>query len=267
MTNESSTRESSLINKGSRRHEAHTTVLIMKSASRKRTEATDTEPSCVDSVTISPHLTVEQQSRFTDLINSRPENFSTGQTDVGHVTRVKHEIQLTNDTPFKERHCRIPHGMCEQVREHLQHLLDSGIIRPSHSPWSSNVVWVKQKDGVDYRLLNARTIKGSYALPRIEELLDALAGSKHFTVLDLKSGYHQVEITEEHKERTAFSVAPLEFYVYNRIAMGLANAPATYQRLIEECLGDLHLQICLLAVKMAERKVDFENSLSKPMGS
>ncbi|PVD33765.1 hypothetical protein C0Q70_05025 [Pomacea canaliculata] len=127
--------------------------------------------------------------------------------------------------------------MYEQVREHLQQLLDSGIIRPSHSPWSSNVVWVKQKDGslrqcVDYRQLNARTIKDSYALPRIEELLDALAGSKYFTVLDLKSGYHQVEITEEHKERTAFSVAPLEFYEYNRMAMQLANAPATYQRLL-----------------------------------
>ncbi|PVD35568.1 hypothetical protein C0Q70_02531 [Pomacea canaliculata] len=77
-------------------------------------------------------------------------------------------------------------------------------------------------------------------------MLDALSGSKYFTVLDLKSGYHQVEITEEHKERTAFSVAPLGFYEYNRMAMGLANAPATYQRLMEECLGDLHLHICLV---------------------
>ncbi|PVD22603.1 hypothetical protein C0Q70_18421 [Pomacea canaliculata] len=155
---------------------------------------TEAAPSCVDSVTISPHLTVEQQSRIRDLISGRPESFSTGETDFGHVTQVKHEIQLTNDTPFKERHRRIPPGMYEQVREHLQLLLDSGIIRPSHSPWSSNVVWVKKKDGslrqcVDYRQLNARTMKDSYALPRIEELLDALAGSKYFTVLDLKSGY------------------------------------------------------------------------------
>lgn len=80
---------------------------------------------------------------------------------------------------------------------------------------------------MDFRQLNAKTIKDSYALPRIEELLDALAGSKYFTVLDLKSGYHQVEIVEEHKERTAFTIVLLRFFEYNRMAMGLANAPAT----------------------------------------
>jgi transposase InsO family protein len=99
---------------------------------------------------------------------------------------------------------------------------------------------------VDYRQLNARTVKDAYALPRIEELLDTLAGSKYFSVLDLKSGYHQVEVREEHKERTAFTVAPLGFFEYNRMAMGLANAPATYQRLMEECLGDLHLKVCMV---------------------
>ena len=122
--------------------------------------------------------------------------------------------------------------MYNQVRGHLQQMLDSGIIRHSHCPWSSSVVWVRKKDGslrqcVDFRQLNAKTNKDSYALPRIEELLDALAGSKYFTVLDLKSGYHQVEIVEEHKERTAFTIVPLRFFEYNRMAMGLANAPAT----------------------------------------
>ena len=81
-------------------------------------------------------------------------------------------------------------------------------------------------------------MKDSYALPRIEEL-DALAGSKYFIVLDMKSGYHQTELAEEHKERTAFTVAPLGFFEYNRMVMGLANGPATYQRLMEEYLGDL----------------------------
>ena len=62
----------------------------------------------------------------------------------------------------------------------------------------------------------------------------------------MKSGYHQIELAEEHKERTAFIVAPLGFFEYNRMAMGLANGPATYQRLMEECLGDLHLKVCLV---------------------
>ena len=76
-----------------------------------------------------------------------------------------------------------------QVR---QQLLDSGVIRPSHSPWSSNVVLVKKKDGtlrlsIDFRQLNSRTVKDSYAQPRIEEILDALADSKYFSVLGMKS--------------------------------------------------------------------------------
>ena len=141
--------------------------------------------------------------------------------------------------------------MYSRVREHLQQLLDSGVIRLSHSPWSSNVVLVKKKDWslrlcIDFRQLNSRTVKDSYVLPRIEELLDALARSKYFSVLDMKSGYHQIELAEEHKETTAFTVAPLGFFEYNRMAMGLANAPATYQRLMEECLGYLHLTVCLV---------------------
>ena len=141
--------------------------------------------------------------------------------------------------------------MIEEVRSHIKELLAAGIIRPSHSPFSSNVVLVRKSDGslrlcIDYRQLNSRTIKDNYALPRIEEILDSLAGNTYFSVLDMKSGYHQIEIVEEHKERTAFTVGPLGFYEFNQMSFGLANAPATYQRLQEQCLGDLHLKICFI---------------------
>ena len=208
--------------------------------------------SVLDKMTLdSPLLDDKQKELLSDKLRLHMDKFSTSDLDMGHHTRVQHEIHLTDDHPFKERHRRIPPGMLHQVREHLQQMLDSGIIRPSQSPWSSEVGWVRKKDGslrqcVDYRRLNARTIKDSYCLPRIEEILDSLAGAKYFSVLDLKSGYHQVEIAEQHKERTAFSVAPLGFYEYNRMAMGLANAPATYQRLMESVLGDLHLTVCLV---------------------
>ena len=72
------------------------------------------------------------------------------------------------------------------------------------------------------------TKKDSYALPRIEDILDCLGGSKYFTVLDMKSGYHQIELDEAHKERAAFTVGPLGFYEFERLPMGLCNAPATY---------------------------------------
>ena len=99
----------------------------------------------------------------------------------------------------------------------LMKMLSTGIIRKSKSPWSSNVVLVRKKNGklricVDYRMLNKRSVKDAYALPKIEEIFDVLQGSKYFSTIDLKSGYHQVEVEEIHKERTAFSVSNLGFF-------------------------------------------------------
>ena len=92
----------------------------------------------------------------------------------------------------------------------------AGIIRPFHSSFSSNVGLVRKSYGslrlcIDYRQLNSRTIKDNYALPRIEEILDSLSGNTYFRVLDMKSGYHQIEIAEHHMERTVFTVGPLGF--------------------------------------------------------
>ena len=99
---------------------------------------------------------------------------------------------------------------------------------------------------VDYRSLNNRTVKDAYALPRIEKVFDVLKGSKYFSTIDMKSGYHQVETQEEHKERTAFTVGPLGFFEYNRMPFDFSNSPATYQRLMEECLGDYNMTICVI---------------------
>jgi len=162
-------------------------------------------------------LTHEELHRVKHLINRYGSMFSTDDSDVGCTSFVKHRIELTDDQPFKQRHRRIPPSMIEEVRNHLQQLLAAGIIRRSRSPWASNVVLVRKKNNVlrlcvDYRQLNERTVKDSYALPRVEEILESLSGNKFFTVLDMKSGYHQVEVSEDHKERTAFTVGPLGFF-------------------------------------------------------
>ena len=130
------------------------------------------------------------------------------------------------------------------MKQHLKQLLDSNIIRKSKSPWTSNIVLVRKKDKslrlcVDFRQLNKRTINDAYALPCIEEILEGLGGNSYFSVLDMKSGYHQVEIQEEHKPYTAFTAGAIGFYEYNRLPFGLSNSPATYQRLMEECLEEL----------------------------
>ena len=196
-------------------------------------------------------LNPESEKSFKELLLNWRDIFSQHDLDLGHTKLAKHRIDLIDETPFKQRYRRIPPTMYDEVKNHLQQLLESGVIRKSHSPWASNIVLVRKKCGalricIDYRQLNKRTIKDSYALPRIEELLDCLSGSKYFSVLDMKSGYHQVEIEEEHKPRTAFTVGPLGFWEMNYLAFGLCNAPSTYQRIMEECLGDLNHKICLI---------------------
>lgn len=196
-------------------------------------------------------LSEDQLQKVQGLLSKFDSLFSKGDTDIGYCPYVEHRIELNDESPFKQRFRRIPPSMLDEVREHLEQQLSAGIIRRSHSPFSSNVVLVRKKDGqlricIDYRHLNSRTKKDNYALPRIDEILDSLAGNTYFSVLDMKSGYYQIPIAEEHKERTAFTVGPLGFFEHNRMAMGLVNAPATYQRLMEECLGDLHHHICFI---------------------
>ena len=96
------------------------------------------------------------------------------------------------------------------------------------SPYSSNVVLVRKKDGslrfcIDYRHLNDRTVKDAYTLARMDDIIDTLIGAKYFSKLDLRSGYWQVEVKEEEKGMIAFTVCNLGFYECNRMAFGLAK--------------------------------------------
>ena len=90
--------------------------------------------------------------------------------------------------------------------------------------------------------MNAQTVKDAYRLPQIDETLDCLNGAIWFTSLDLKSGYWQMEMEEDCKALTAFTIRPLGFYECNKMSFGLTNAPTTFQCLMQSCLSNLHPQ-------------------------
>ena len=136
--------------------------------------------------------------------------------DIGRTNLIKHNILLKDDIPFQQRHCRIPPALYQEVKDHLHQLLHAGVIRQFSSPSASAVVLVRKKNGklrfcVDFRELNAKTVRDSYALPRIDELLDNLSGYRYFSTLDMWSGYYQVQLEEQDKRRTAFTAIPLGF--------------------------------------------------------
>ena len=153
--------------------------------------------------------------------------------------------------PFNECYWPIPLHMYDDVRANIQEMLDIGAIHKLHSPWPSAVVLVQKKDSglrfcIDLRKLNNWTVMDAYLLPHIDETLDSLQGSQWFYSLDLKLGYWQVKVDEESKPLTAFTVGPLGFYECKRMPFGLTNTPATFQRLMEACLGNLYFHWCII---------------------
>ena len=177
--------------------------------------------------------------------------FALNLNKLGKTSLVQHDIKLDDMTPFKKQYRRIPPHQYEEIKKHLQEMLEIGAIRRSISPWASPVVLVQKKDGslrfcIDLRKLNNRMIKDAQSLPRIEDSLDCLDGATIFTSLDLQSRYWQVELTEASRPLTAFTVGPLGFYECVLMPFGLTNAPATFQCLMESCLGDLHLKWCII---------------------
>lgn len=192
----------------------------------------------------------EWKDRIVNKLREIPEVFAHHDLDFGRTDKIKHHIRLHDETPFKHRARPIHPNDVEAVRRHLQELLAAGVIRESESPYSSPIVVVRKKNNdirlcIDYRKLNQQTIKDAYALPNLEDAFSALTGSKWFSVLDLKSGYYQIEMHEDDKPKTAF-VTPLGFWEFHRMPQGVTNAPSTFQRVMERCMGDLNLKEVLV---------------------
>ena len=154
---------------------------------------------------------------------------------------VKHKINTEKSQPIRQPLRRQPYGKRDVEKQEVEKMLDRGVIEPSDSPWSSPIVLVSKKDGstrfcIDYRKLNEVTVKDAYPIPRVDDCLDSLSGSKWFNCMDLCSGFWQIEMDDEDKLKTAFSTSSQGLFHFRVMPFGLVNAPSTFQRLMENVL-------------------------------
>ena len=132
--------------------------------------------------------------KFKWMLMEHHNIFSLEPNEIGCMDAAEHIIELLDTEPFKERFHRIGPLLVEEVREHLQEMLDGGTIHPSQSLWYNAVVLVCKKDGglqfcIDFRRLNSRTKKDAYPLPWMQETMESMVGTQFFSTMDLKSGF------------------------------------------------------------------------------
>ena len=186
-----------------------------------------------------------------ELVLAYHDVFALEGNELGCTSAIEYEICIENSEPFKEQFWHIPQPLLEEVCASLQDMLEVGAIRPSQSPWCNVVVLVRNKDStlcfcVNFRCLNVWMKKDSYPLPHIQEVLESMAGSAHFSLMDFKLGLWQIKMAPESQQYTAFTVGNLGFYEFTRMLFGLCNAPATFQHLMQNTLGELNLTYCVI---------------------
>src|SRR6218665_457805 len=190
------------------------------------------------------------RDRLKAVLLRHRDAFSLGEWDLGFTDRLQHRIDTGDERPVRQPLRRQPLSLLPVIDEQVQQMLVQGLIEPSASEWSSNVVIVRKKDGtprfcVDYRAVNAITRKDAYPLPLISESLDALSGAKWFSTFDLRAGYHQVAVHPADRHKTGF-VTRRGSFQFRVLPFGMCNSPATFSRMMNLVMAGLSFEICLI---------------------
>ena len=195
-------------------------------------------------------MTYSVRENIRDLLYEYSEVFSKDEWDLGWTDVVTHTIDTGDTKPIRQQMRRYPPAHLVAIDKQINDMRKQGIIEPASSPWASNIVLAKKKDGtlrccIDFRQVNDATKKDAYPLPRTDACLDAMSGCSYFSTFDLRSGYHQVKLQPEDSDKTAF-ITRRGMFKFKTMPFGLCNAGATFQRLMDLVLTGLNLEVCLV---------------------
>ena len=187
------------------------------------------------------HLDESQQKDLMDLLHLYEDICS----DVPQECKcIAHVVELVPGTrPIRQQFYRLSEEKRKLMKQEVEYLLKNGLAKPSKSPWASPCVLVPKPGNkirlcTDYRKLNSVTIKDSFPLPRITDILDSIGNAAFLTQIDMLKGYYQIPLTDTAKIMSAF-ITPFGLFQYERLPFGMSNAPATFQRMVNHLTQDL----------------------------
>ena len=198
-------------------------------------------------------LTDDQRCRAVKLLVDNADLFSRHEFDFDRTDLLTHRIHTGDHRPIAQPFRRHPRAYLDLIDQTVDKMLDAGVVEPSASPWSFNVVLVARPGNpvprvtIDYRALNAITCRDKFPLPRVNDCLDALGGSVYFSTLDLSGSFFQVGLDERDRDKTAFATRKGQFR-FTTMPMGACNSPSVFARLMSLALRGLTYLCCLVFI-------------------
>lgn len=235
-------------------HEMQTEPFNFHPASETRAQATVRKNFLFEKLK-TDHLNEEEKNSLYNVVQNNQNCFFLEGDPLTFTSAIKHRIETTDEIPVHAKTYRYPHCHEKEIAKQIEKMLQQNVIRHSNSPWSSPI-WVvpKKLDAsqtpkwrivIDYRKVNEKTICDRYPIPNIVEILDKLGKCNYFSVIDLVSGFHQIEVHPDDIKKTAFAVNHGK-YEFTKMPFGLKNAPSTFQRVMDNILREHLGKRCLV---------------------